>query len=345
MKWFKAWLMAIVVFAVIPISTATAAGTYIMDGADPSILRQDGIYYSVQSDNNGIHLRKSSTLTGLGSFSAQTTVWWRAADLQQIWAPEIAKINNEYWIFFAASPGAANESFEALNAKHRTYALKAANPAGPYTYMGKVNLPDDRWSIDATFVSYNYKHYLVWSGWAGTTDGEQNIYIAEVDVNNPMVMRSGRAIVSQPREAWERKDVNPSAYVNEGPQPIVKDGRLLIAFSANGSWGSNYCLGYVRLKANGDPLNVTHYAKSDSCKFQTSSGVIGPGHHSWILDGLSGTNQIAYHGVPASQANTGGDWWAKRDILYKGISWQTQDMWHSWENRWDSGPVPIFGEP
>ncbi|AFH61593.1 glycoside hydrolase family 43 protein [Paenibacillus caseinilyticus] len=345
MKRINVWLAALVLLALLPVQGAFAAGTYIMDGADPSIIREGSMYYSVQSDNNGIHLRKAGSLTGLGDFATQTTVWWKPADLQQIWAPELVKINSEYWIFFAASPGQASESFEVLNARHRTYALKSSNPCGPYTFMGKVPLPDDRWSIDATVVSYDFKHYIVWSGWAGTTDGEQNLYIAQVDLNNPMRMLTGRHIVSQPREPWERKDVNPSTYVNEGPQPIVRDGRLLIAFSANGSWGSNYCLGYVRLKAGGDPLNVTHYAKSDSCKFQTSSTIVGPGHHSWILEGLYGSGLMAYHGVPASQTNTGGDWWAKRDILYKSISWTTGNMWHSWENRNDSGPIPVLGEP
>ncbi|MCZ8520761.1 glycoside hydrolase family 43 protein [Paenibacillus caseinilyticus] len=343
-KWMKGLFLGIALLTSVPAQNTMAAGTYIMDGADPSIIKESGMYYSVQSDNNGIHLRRSDTLTGLNSFSTQTTVWWKPADLQQIWAPDLVKINNEYWIFFAASPGQPAESFDALNARHRTYALKSSSPGGPYTYMGKVQLPDDKWSIDATVVSYDYKHYIVWSGWAGDTNGEQNIYIAQVDVNNPMAMLSGRKIVSQPREAWELKDPNPPARINEGPQPIVKDGRLLIAFTANGSWGSNYCLGYVRLKAGGDPLNVTHYAKSDACKFQSSSSILGPGHHSWILQGLYDIGLMAYHGVPASQAGTG-DWWQARDILYKSFSWTNANMWHSWENRNDYGPVPVLGEP
>jgi GH43 family beta-xylosidase len=342
MKWLRVLLIGIIAVTMIPIN-ALAAGTYITDGADPSIIREGGYYYSVQSDNNGIHLRRSNTMEGLGNYSNQTTVWWKPSNLQQIWAPEIVKINNEFWIFFAASPGESWESFDALNARHRTYALKSNNPAGPYTYMGKVNLPDDKWAIDATVVSYDWKHYIVWSGWAGDSNGEQNIYISQVDVNNPMVMLSGRHVVSQPREWWERKDSNPSAYVNEGPQPIVKDGRLLIAFSANGSWGSNYCVGYVRLKAGGNPLDVTDYAKTDNCKFQSSNNVLGPGHNSWVIEGLYGTGLFAYHGVPSW--DTGGDWWSKRDIMYKSIHWENQNMWHSWENRWDWGPVPILGEP
>jgi GH43 family beta-xylosidase len=345
MKWFRLSLMLLIMSVVIPVAYASAQGNYIMDGADPSMIRQDGVYYSVQSDDNGIHLRQSGTLFGLNSFSTQTTVWWKPSNLQQIWAPEIAKINNEYWIFFAASEGSSSESFDELNKKHRTYALRSTTgPGGSYDFMGKVPLPDDKWSIDTAFVSYDFKHYLVWSGWAGDTNGEQNLYIAQVDLNNPMKMLTGRHIISQPRESWERKDTNATVYVNEGPQPIVRDGRLVVAYSANGSWGSNYCIGYIRLKSGGDPLNVTHYAKSDSCKFQSNSLVLGPGHHSWVMDGLNGTGQMAYHGVPSAD-NTSRGWWDKRVIMSKGIYWTTEDMWHSWESRWDSGPVPKFGTP
>lgn len=323
--------------------SVASTGSYIKEGADPSIIKEGGYYYSVHSDGGGVQLRSSSTMDGLRSSSSQTTIWWTPSNMQQVWAPEIVKINNAFWVLFAASPGWSWESFATLNARHRTYALKATNPAGPYTYMGKVPLPDDKWSIDASMLSYGNKNYIVWSGWEGDADIEQTIYIAQVDVNNPMLMLSGRSVISQPREAWERKD-GKDPYVNEAPQPIVKDGRLIIAYSTNSSWTKNYCLGMLRLNAGGNPLNVKHYAKSDSCIFQYDNKILAPGHHSWILEGSNGTGLIAYHGVPSDDTRAR-DLWAKRIVLYKAIDWKYQDMWQSWENRWDAGPFPILGNP
>ena len=44
----------------------------------------------------------------------------------------------------------------------------------------------DRWAIDGTVFEWDNTWYFVWSGWPGSTDGQQNLYIAEM--RNPWTL-------------------------------------------------------------------------------------------------------------------------------------------------------------
>ena len=60
----------------------------------------------------------------------------------------------------------------------------------------------DRWAIDGTAFEWQGGLYFVWSGWPGTTDGQQNLYIAEM--RNPWTLRGDRVLISTPQYSWEK---------------------------------------------------------------------------------------------------------------------------------------------
>ena len=67
---------------------------------------------------------------------------------------------------------------------------------------------------------------MVWSGWEGDTNGEQDIYIAKM--KDPLTIESQRVKISSPQFGWEQygdlknpKDDPPHINVNEGPQGLV----------------------------------------------------------------------------------------------------------------------------
>ncbi|MFB6393759.1 glycoside hydrolase family 43 protein [Polymorphospora lycopeni] len=256
-------------------------GRTTLGGADPSVIRVGGLYVSAKSVDGGVAVRTASTLEGIAT-APKRQVWRDTGNLGEVWAPEIVHHDGRYHIYFAAGRSAA----------HRMYHISSATADSGYSAATKVALPGDKWAIDGVPFTHNGQRWFVWSGWAGDTNVEQNLYIARM--TSPTTTTGGRYIISQPREPWERVVGNP--FINEAPQPVRDpNGQLHIVYSANGSWSSRYCLADLRLRAGGDPTYVWDWYKSNGCLFGSHADnmmsgwhatlhVDGPGHNSFVLE-------------------------------------------------------------
>jgi GH43 family beta-xylosidase len=273
--------------------------------ADPSVIRVDSTYISVEVDGGQLYARLASSVDGLSS-AARQQIWSNPNGLAEVWAPQIIKDGSTYYVYFTAGAGSA----------HRMYYIQSPYPNRGYSAATRMALPDNKWAIDGTAFVYNGQRYFVWSGWVGDTNGEQTLFIARM--SSPTTVTGARYVISQPREWWEKADANPPTRVNEGPEPIIDpSGQLHIVYSANGSWDTNYCLADLRLRAGGDPTYVWDWFKSNGCLFGSNSGIMmsgwhgtlyakGVGHHSFVLlNGDPNTSPpagpqfpMAYHGVP-----------------------------------------------
>ncbi|WP_250030689.1 glycoside hydrolase family 43 protein [Paractinoplanes maris] len=294
---------ALVLAATLATATRAEAGQTPLRAADPSVLRVGGTYISVQSTGAGIAVRQASSTDGLAAAPARQ-VWSDTRNLGEVWAPEITTDAGRYYIYFSAGRGSA----------HRMYVISSAAAASGYTAETRMALPDDRWAIDGAMFVFNGQRFFVWSGWAGTTNVEQNLYLARM--SSPTTTTGARYVISQPRESWERVVGNP--FINEGPEPIRDpNGQLHIVYSANGSWSDQYCLADLRLRAGGDPTYVWDWYKSNGCQFGSNRATMmagwdptlsanGPGHHTFVLlNGDIATSPPAgprfpmmYHAVP-----------------------------------------------
>lgn len=251
-----------------------------MKAADPSVIRVGGTYISVQSMNGGIAVRQASSTAGLAAASPRQ-VWSDTRGRGEVWAPEIVLDDGRYYIYFAAGVGSA----------HRMYVISSTTADAGYTAETQLALPDNTWAIDGTLFTFNGQRWFVWSGWAGDTNVEQNLYIARM--SSPTTPTGARYVISQPRESWERVIGNP--FINEGPEAIKDpNGQLHIVYSANGSWSDQYCLADLRLRSGGDPTYVWDWYKSNGCLFGSNRATLmagwdptlyvdGPGHHSFVL--------------------------------------------------------------
>jgi GH43 family beta-xylosidase len=295
------------------ITSPAEAGQTPLRAADPSVIRIGGTYVGVQSVGGGIAVRQASSPGGLATAAARQ-VWSDTGNLGEVWAPEIHYDGGRYYIYFSAGRAAA----------HRMYVISSASAAAGYTGATRMALPDNKWAIDGTMFVFNGQRWFLWSGWAGDTNIEQNLYVARM--SSPTTTTGPRYVISQPRESWERVVGNP--FINEGPQ-VIKDpnGQLHVVYSANGSWSDQYCLADLRLRAGGDPAYVWDWYKSNGCLFGSNPATMmagwdptlranGPGHHSFVL--LNGdiatsppagpTFPLMYHAVPKGTAYT----WANR---------------------------------
>ncbi|MFE9249990.1 glycoside hydrolase family 43 protein [Streptomyces sp. NPDC007088] len=294
-------------------------------GADPSVLRVGNTYVAVQSTGGGIAVRQASSTDALASAPARQ-VWSDGAGHGEVWAPEIVRDGGRYYIYFSAGRGP----------DHRMYVIGSDSPDSGYGAERKLALPEDKWAIDGSLFTFEGQRWFVWSGWAGETNVEQNLYVARM--SDPTTPTGARYVISQPRESWERVVGDP--FVNEGPEPVRDpNGQLHVVYSANGSWSEQYCLGDLRLKAGGDPAYVWDWYKSNGCLFGSDGATMmpgwdptlyvnGPGHHSFVLaDGDINTSPPAGPRFP---------------LMFHAVPKGTP---YAWENRyWYTGTFAWWGD-
>ncbi|RIK70323.1 MAG: hypothetical protein DCC67_20810, partial [Planctomycetota bacterium] len=198
------------------------------------------------------------------------------------------------------------------NSTHRMYVLEPdnPNPMGSYAFKGQLTPTPDRWAIDGTVLQWNGQLYFIWSGWPGTTDGQQNLYIAEM--SNPWTISGSRTLISTPTHSWERHGLP----INEGPQVLMRDGRLHIIYSASGYWTHQYALGRLTYKGSGSLLSASSWTKAPSPVFMQSGEIVGTGHASFTESPDGTQSWIVYHAHHDKN-----NWQDNRDILIQPFTW------------------------
>lgn len=294
-------------------------------GADPSIIRTAEGFVSVESvAGRTLYVRAAPSLAKLAD-SRPTPIWRDSDGLGEVWAPEIVRHNGRFQVYFAAGAGSA----------HRMYVIESDSPTSDYGMAVEVVLPQDKWAIDGVPLTYEGRRYFVWSGWQGDSDLAQDIFIAAMDADGQVL--PPRVIIASPDQNWENIGKETPA-INESPQPVVDPaGQLHVVYSANGSWGENYCLADLRLKAGAEPLDAGAWLASDGCLFGANAATLaeggtlvmqakGVGHPSFVLGhedpllpGAEGSSPFVYHGVPAEEQPR--NFWAARKWFIGAFQW------------------------
>ena len=261
-------------------------------------------------------IREADTIDGLQT-AQETVIWDESWDdgsgnsySQWIWAPEIHKIGNYWYIISTAGTNGGNR-FGTL----RPFMMRCNNP-DDITNPDSWNAPErvkpmagdeknclNAMSLDMTYFEAEGKSYLAWADFTQT--GISSIYIATIDPSNPTQLTSPCTIISRPEYSWEYV----RATVNEGPAVFKSNGKVYMAFSASGT-GSEYCVGLLTANEGEDLLDAGSWVKSNypvltSTDFNDE--VSGPGHNSFTVDEY-GNVIIVYHARPAEiHAGHGGD--------------------------------------
>jgi GH43 family beta-xylosidase len=302
-----------------------AKGILVPERADPWVFRDDertgtteyyltGSYPTTQSNAgvgyDRIVLRRASTINGLTTAQEQVLLWANNAaspntsngskvatsNYRYFWAPELHKINGDWYIFFTSSrstdvwdirptimraPG-NTDPMVASNWEVLGYVKAAAGDTAAFTSF----------SLDMTHFEANGKHYLVWAEKPGTSD----LRMAEINPNDPTQLTTRSILLSTPDYAWER---TTSQVINEGPAVIKSDDEVFVFFSAS-EVNETYSIGMLRAPLDGDLLDPATWAKtgyplltSDDFGGQQN----GPGHNSFTLD-ENGNPVIVYHARP-----------------------------------------------
>lgn len=267
-------------------------------GADPWVVYKDSFYYYTHTTGRNLVLYKTRSLADLRT-AEQKTVWQppdSTSYSKQIWAPELHYIRGRWYFYFAADDG--------HNANHRMYVLenRSDDPLqGTWVFRGKVADWSDKWAIDGSVFSYRGKHYMIWSGWEGDHNGQQDIYIARL--SKPWKLKGRRVRISSPQFDWETHgDLHdaenpPHVSVNEGPQVLRNGDKLFIVYSASGCWTDYYGLGLLTFTGKRSLLDSAAWKKSAQPVFSTSvkDSVFAPGHNSFFKSPDGTEDWILYH--------------------------------------------------
>lgn len=214
-------------------------------------------------------------------------------------------------VYFAADDG--------RNANHRMWVLvaKSSDPAGAYELRGALDTGG--WAIDGTVLCDGRgQRHFVWSGWPGTRNGRQNLYIARM--KNPLELEGPRMLLAQPEHAWECRGMP----ICEGPQVLQRGGRTFIVYSASGSWTEHYCLGLL-VHEGGNFLDPVSWRKVGAVFEQNAYGW-GVGHCGFVT-APDGGDWLLYHAKTSRRPG-----WADREVRAQRFSWRADG-------------TPFFGAP
>lgn len=271
-------------------------------------------YYSESRNKRQIHIRRSRNIAGIGQ-DPGVRVWTAPStgrNSDNIWAPELHLIDGKWFIYYAADDG--------RNENHRMWVLESesSDPCGKYQCRGRLDTSG--WAIDGTVLTLDDgRHYMIWSGWPGRRNGQQNIYIAPL--KDPVTVGGPRVLLTTPEHPWERV----AMPICEGPQVLKRNGDLFIVYSASGSWTTDYCLGLLHNKTR-DVLNPTTWVKHGPV-FKKTEQVWGVGHCSFVKSLCQTEDWIVYHAKSSLKPG-----WEDREVHAKRFSWRSDGF-------------PDFGDP
>ncbi|PWG59161.1 family 43 glycosylhydrolase [Bifidobacterium catulorum] len=270
----------------------------------------------------------------------ETTIWDEADSSfgRYIWAPELEKIGDSYYILFTASltdndKGVWNIRPVMLKFTGDLKAGDSLTDKTKWTLLGRVKAADgdniafSGFSLDMTHFTANGKDYLAWAQTAGV--GDSSILVGQIDPNDPTQLISHEVVLTKPEYVWEKQNqTGGDTRVNEGPAVIKHDGKVYLFFS-NAAVDTSYCLSYLTIDEDGDILNPDAWYKNKYPMLGASDFTdrMGTGHNSFSVD-ENGNPVIVYHarlnaepvdGSSGNQLINGGLWDPRRHAFIKTV--------------------------
>ena len=303
-----------------------AKGTlFLPERADPYVMKgPDGFYYFTASypmrggtDKTGydrVILRKSTSLRGLAE-TPEITIWESCAESLShrfIWAPELHFVHGKWVIYYSGSTQADNRWAIDCHA----LVCEGEDPMqGPWVEKGKLQgLPEDDFSftgfsLDMARFCHKGKDYVIWA--QHSREKISCLYMAGLDQEEPWKLTTLPMLLTKPEYDWECVRF----AVNEGPAVLVRDGKVIVAYSASGT-GPEYCMGAMVADADAELLEIGSWTKWEQ-PILTSEDLTeeyGPGHNSFAED-ENGQLMVIYH-ARSKECFDGRCGFAQEDPLY-----------------------------
>ncbi len=236
-------------------------------GGDPFLVEDSGFLYYTYTTGSGIVIRKIDSLENKNLIEEkQVYSQGNNGILREIWAPEIHRIGDRWYIVSCAlfdssavprgaMPYAENQE-EHTDYYRYGFVLesKTDDIYGEYEFKA-VLAPDGLNNIDGTFLKHGGNLYYVCSAYL--KPAHQCIYISEM--TNPYTLKSDSegVMLSKPEYKWEKN----GWWVNEGPAVLYAEDEIYLFYSASGYSSGEYCMGMLSLTGD-DVMNKNSWYKS-----------------------------------------------------------------------------------
>ena len=241
------------------------------NGGDPYIVEADGGCYYTFTTGGGVDIFKIESFDKVEIIDKKTVFRAGNCGVQgDIWAPEIHKIGDRWYIIASAlfdknkvPEGAMSEAkeYQEHNDYYRYGFILESNTDdifGEYTFKGMI-APDGLNNIDGTYLEKDGKLYYLCSAYVDVA--HQQLFICEME--NPYTLkadengRNNAVMLSRPQHLWEKRGWK----VNEGPAVLYNGDDIYILYSASGYSSGGYCMGMLTYKG-GDVADKSSWCKS-----------------------------------------------------------------------------------
>lgn len=269
------------------------------DGADPCLFFHDGWYYLSTTTAVDVKLRRARRLADFPT-ATDVQVWKDDAPdrFRDMWAAEFHLLESgngpRWYLYYTAADGKADNN-------HRMFVAESAgsDPMGPYHFKAKLLTdPEDKhYAIDGNVLKLaNGDLYFLWCGRPSTTG--QGLYIQRM--TNPWTLTGERTYL--PADGFG------CDVVREGPEVLVRNGRIFLTYSMCGASTPDYRISMLVAAENADLLKVESWQQHPKLLMARvdQNGVYGPGHHYFFKSPDGTQDWIAYH-AKSSTKDTYGD--------------------------------------
>lgn len=268
--------------------------------ADPFVLAARDGYYAFGTG-------EGETAQSLVAMASEDLVTWRPlgevldpadthGEATHLWAPEVARVGDEYVIYYSGGVG---------DARHRLRAASSARPEGPYSDLGANLAPDEPFAIDPhPFRDTDGSWYLFYAVDRVDTERVGTMVVVDRMLAPDRLVGDPQPVVT-PSADWQLFLAGRSMYGGvhdwhtcEGPFVVRRADRYWCLYS-----GGNWQEATYGVSAAWAPHPLgpwTEEAGDAPTVIRTRPDVAhGPGHASVVTD-QAGDDWLVYHAWDAA---------------------------------------------
>ena len=203
--------------------------------ADPTIYTEDSVYYLTGTRNReplGFALMKSTDLENWEYVAPSDSMILKAGNstfgTKGFWAPQIIKVDNNYWLTYTAD--------------EQTVLAKAPALGSEFTQDEITPIDGSEKNIDSfLFKDDDGKWYL----YHVRFDNGNFLWVADFNPQTGTIDKETLSPCFRNDQDWENTGAYESAPIMEGPTVIKLDGKYYLFYSANHFMSPDYAVGYA----------------------------------------------------------------------------------------------------